>query len=443
MKHIQYIISVFLIIASNKLLAQDTLYLTLEKARAIALSNNPEIKSKETDVLIAQENLALEKIKKYPTVFGDANLQRNLIIPVTPVPAKAFNPNAPDNEIMPLQFTTKWTGNAGINASYDVFNPNSRNETKIKNIQIEIAKTDNEIIKNDAMFSVGNAYITAIIAQEQLHLNVAETVSKTKTLKMFQEQYNEGRITLIQFNESIADLNASKAREAEAKSISEKANAQLLFELGYNPEIPLKIIFEENIETIFAEKSFSDTEKTQSLSLKKIEQQKDILSFQLDKERFRNLPTFTLGGYLGTSYFNNNFDIFKEQNYHGNSYIKAGLKIPLTDWVSTKRNKAIINHQFQSNELAYQAQKNKNSLSYIQAKKDVEAAYEKYVHLKENFELSQKNNDLIKQQYSEGRILISELYKTDYAVQKAKNDYLNAAYDYITAQLKLENEQRK
>lgn len=443
MKYTQYIIAIFLILACNKLFAQDTLYLSLENARAIALSNNPEIKSKETDVLIAKENLALEKIKKYPTVFGDANLQRNLIIPVTPVPAKAFNPNAPDNEIMPLQFTTKWTGNAGINASYDVFNPNSRNETKIKNIQIEIAKTDNEITKNDAMLSVGIAYTTAIIAQEQLSLNVAETVSKTKILKMLQEQYDEGRITLIQLNESIADLNVSKAREAEAKSISEIANAQLLYELGYNPEIPMEIIFEENIESIFAGKQFTHTEKTQSFSLQRIEQQKDILSFQLDKERFRNLPTFTLGGYFGTSYFDNSFDIFKEQNYHGNSYIKAGLKIPLTDWVSTKRNKAIINHQFQANELAYQAQKNKNSLSYIQAKKDVEAAYEKYVQLKDNFDLANKNNNLIKQLFSEGRILISELYNADYAVQKAKNDYLNAAYDFVNAKLKLENEVKK
>lgn len=191
MKRIRYFVVIFFISVVQSLFAQDTtLPLSLHKAREMAIANSLEIFSKETDVRIAEDHVALEKIKRYPTVSGDLNLQRNSIIPVTPVPAKAFDPAAPVDEIRPLQFATKWSGNTGLNASYDLFNPNLKSES-------------------------------------------------------------------------------------------------------------------------------------QSLTLKKIEQQGELLAYQWDRERFRNYPTLTLGGYYGTSYFGNNFDIFKDRNFHGTNILKS------------------------------------------------------------------------------------------------------------------------
>lgn len=444
MKYFQHIITVFLVLASHQLMAQDTvLHLSLEKAREIAISNHPDIKVKETDVLIAEDNIALEKIRKYPTVFGDFNLQRNLIIPVTPVPAKAFDPSAPDDEIRPLQFTTKWTGNTGLNASFDVFNPNSKGELKIKKAEAEIARTDREIAENEVYYSTGKAYLAALIAQEQLLLNTAEVTSKIKTLEMLTSQYGEGRITRTELNEGKSDINLAQTRETEAKNIAEKANAQLLYELGYNPEIQREIVFEDRIEALFTNQSTLEHKETESLSLRKLEQQREVLQYKLDQEQIRNLPTISLGGYYGINYFDNDFDPFKDKNLHGNSYVKIGVTVPLTDWLTQGKNKRIVRHQYEANELTYQNQQHKLALNRFSNQKDVESAYEKYIKLKENFELAQNNQLLTQQRFEEGRILINELFNADFAVQKAQNDYLNALYDYLNAQLELENEQRK
>lgn len=53
------------------------------------------------------------------------------------------------------------------------------------------------------------------------------------------------------------------------------------------------------------------------------------------------------------------------------------------------------------------------------------------------------NFALIQQQYKNGRLLIEEISKADYAVQLAKNEYLNAAYNYLLAEIQMEYEQAK
>src|SRR5690554_6593446 len=123
------------------------LELSLEEARRIALENNPDFNISRLEIGIAKEAQKQSELKRIPQIYGDFNLQRNLIIPSTPVPAKAFNPNAGEDELMLLRFTTSWTSNVGVNASYDLFNPTLRGEAKEAAIESEIKETDQLLAK--------------------------------------------------------------------------------------------------------------------------------------------------------------------------------------------------------------------------------------------------------------------------------------------------------
>ena len=115
----------------------SSLDLTLQKAKELSKQNNPLLLARDVDVQAAREAIHEARLKKLPEVFGDFNLQKNLIIPTTPVPANAFNPGAPEGEILPLKFTTKHSGNTGINASYDVFNPVKNRQIKRKSFVLK------------------------------------------------------------------------------------------------------------------------------------------------------------------------------------------------------------------------------------------------------------------------------------------------------------------
>ncbi|MCY4780249.1 TolC family protein [Sphingobacterium sp. UT-1RO-CII-1] len=443
MKYINYILIIVLLLVVNILSAQQgTLVLSLDKVREKALSNNAEVKIRQYEFWEAEEQLSLEKTKRYPEVFGDFNLQRNLIIPVTPVPAKAFNQHAGENDILPLKFSTRWTGNTGLNLNYELFKPSSKSELKIKSLEVDIANTNQKVAENEAYFQASKAYVAALLAKEQVALYERELIAKKQVLGVLTERFEAGRITKITFNEGQSDYNLAKSRTAEAHNIFDKAISSLLYELGHNPHDHFDIIFEDSIESLFL--SFNDLEKSEmSLSLRAIEQQGEVLQYKIKEEKAKNLPRVILGGYYGTSYFNNAFDPFKDQNFYGNSYIKTGVVVPITDWLHSKKQRSIISYQHQANQTAYMDKQRQLALSFLQAKKDVDFTYEQYVFLKDNYNLVKDNKELIEQQFKEGRLLISEVYQADFMLQQAKNEYLNAAYNYIDAQLILEYEVRK
>src|SRR5690606_8300420 len=164
-------LSFFLIMSAFISFAQEVkLELSLEEARRIAVENNPDFNINALEVGIAKETQKQAELKRIPQIYGDFNLQQNLIIPSTPVPAKAFNPNAGDDELMLLRFTTKWTSNVGVNASYDLFNPALKGEVKEAAIEREIKETDYLLAKNQLLFDVGDAYYACLVALEQVRL---------------------------------------------------------------------------------------------------------------------------------------------------------------------------------------------------------------------------------------------------------------------------------
>lgn len=415
-----------------------TLPLTLDKARGIAIDASPTLQSSQINVLLAEEQIKQAKNRAIPEVTADFNLQHNLIIPQTPVPAKAFNPNAQDGELLLLRFSTKWTGNAGVNLNYDLYDPTQRSQVKQSRIKSTIASIDLDLARKEVILNTSNAYIEALIAQEQLKLNQVDTKNKTTIFQMLSDQYNEGRISLIDLNNGKAALNTAISKNREAKIIAEKANAKLLYNLGYNPMNFVEIIFQDNIEVLFENYNFQISQNGYFLDLKKLEQEKLLLEEQKFEAKMNYYPKLTLGAFYGDNYFDNQLDIFQNTNWHGNSYVKVGLKIPLSDWFKYKNDKAIVNYQINSSDLAYKDMQNLSALNYLTAQKDIEFNKSKYDDIKRNFLLEQENSALIQQQFEEGRILIQDLTIANYAVEVAKNDYLNAAYDYLLAQLQME-----
>lgn len=422
---------------------QSTINLTLGKARQIAIAANTDISLKNMDALIAEEAVKQSKKGVNPEVFIDFNLQRNLIIPSTPVPAKAFNPNAQEGDLLLLKFSTNWSGNAGINFNYDLFNPEQKSKVRQSEIQSKIAITDTKLTKTEAILNISKTYMEALIAQEQLKLNIADFKTKSTIYNMLSDQHNAGRITRIELNTGKAALNTSVSKNKEAQNIADKANAELLYIMGYNPLDPIHIDFEDSIDMLFANYNTPRQNDSLPLELQKLEQQKMLLEEEKLAAKVKYYPKLSLGAFYGNNYYDNQFDLFKGTNWHGNSFVKIGLKIPLTDWMQYKNDKAIINYQINSNDLAYKNKKNQVALNYLKASKDIDLNKGKYEDLKRNFLLEQENYLLIQQQYTDGRLLIEELSKADYAVQFAKSEYLNAAYNYLLAELQMEYEQSK
>ena len=422
--------------------AQETgekLRLTLEQSQAIAAERHPVIVAGRIEEKINQEATAEAKLKRMPLVYGDANLQRNLIIPVTPVPANAFDPSAPEGELRPLRFTTRWTSNAGINGSFDLFNPQKKGAVQEAKIQEELTRLENANTANDMAYEAGVAYLSALIAAEQLRLAIADTVTQSQVLTMSQEQFDEGRLLLSALNQVKADRNNAFNNLEEAQQIYGDSKAQLLYALGYAPEEEVEIALADNLENLFqVYQADLAVDTLNSIAYSRFLQNQALVTAQIQTERAGYLPTLAFNAYYGANYFDNSFNLLKSANWNGNSFINLGLRLPISEGLERKKRISRLRLQQQADELRYEDERNKNRLDYLAAKREADRYAKNYSRARENFLLAEQNLRLAEEQFSSGRLLIGDFSLANYNYQREKNNYLNVAYNFISSKLNME-----
>ncbi|HLT41623.1 MAG TPA: TolC family protein, partial [Sphingobacteriaceae bacterium] len=414
------------------------LELSLEEARRIAVENNPDFNINALEVDIAKETQKQAALKRIPQIYGDFNLQQNLIIPSTPVPAKAFDPNAGDDELMLLRFTTKWTSNIGVNASYDLFNPSLQGAVKEAAIESEIKETDHLLAKNQLLFDVGDAYYACLVALEQVRLAEVDSLSKFKIAEMTQKQFDAGRATLPVLNEVKLAQNNSRSNFQEASKILKNSKEKLLVLLGYSPTDPVKISFQKELGEMLSDTETSSSEEHLSLNLRKLQQQSKLAEIQLNTAKNGFLPTLSLNGYYGSRFYDNSFQLFKGGNWFGNSFINIGLRVPITEGIDRIKKISQLKIQQQIIAESIRSQRNKQQLDINTARDDVDYYEQEFKRKKENIAMAEENLKLATQQYEKGRILISDYYNGVYTFQKERTAYLESLYKLFVSKLSLE-----
>src|SRR5690606_7306115 len=168
---------------------------------------------------IAKLQLQSAKANKLPLIYGDANVQRNLIIPVTPVPAIAFNPNAAPGEIMPLRFATDWSAKAGLQGSLDLFNP--QNHTAIEEARVNEAKANLEIEnqKSSIRSTIIDLYAHCLLSIEQLKIAKTSVLNYKEIEQIIKARYEAGRTTQIELNKTLQKVNELEQLMNEANTI--------------------------------------------------------------------------------------------------------------------------------------------------------------------------------------------------------------------------------
>lgn len=412
--------------------------LSLEEAIGIALKNNAELKVKSLNTAIfkKQEEQALRE--KIPDVYANYNLRRNLIIPTTPVPAIAFNPNANSGEILPLQFSTNWTSNAGLNAQWDIFNPENHGLTKEARQKSAISATEEKISANELEFKVGSDYAACIIAKKQLQLATADTVSKNKVLAMTREQYAAGRLKVTDLNQVSSEKNEALSNLLKAQNIFIISKAQLLADMGFSPNQNYAFSFSDSLSNILTNYSPEQPASPNSLSLQKLGKQEELTHIQLQNAQYGFLPTVSLTGFYGANYFDSDFALLNGENWYGNSYVGLSINVPITRGLNRVKKIEGLRLQGKADQESYKARQIQIQLESFQAQQDV-LLKEKILQQKEkNRTLAKENLEAVTSQFENGRLLSGDWVKSDFLFRQAKTDYLQAAYDYIIAKMKVE-----
>ena len=419
MKHIFRIISVLFIsinYANGQSLSIKELWTQIDKAA--------NIQGKKLNVDLQKEQLKVRTSERLPVIYGDINLQRNLIIPTTPVPAIAFDPNAPEGAILPLKFSTKWNSKAGVQLEWDLFNPTRKNNIEEDRIALEKSIVEESIERENWKNSATLAYSSIVLATEQYRASLLDSTLYAEINAVNKERFEAGRGKSEDYILSQQELERKRIRIHETWEVLENAN----LELNRYYSLDTIAVITSNIEDIVSEiedKANNDYDQ----QLIKLDQ--TLSQVQLSGLKRQLLPTISFNAYFGSQFFSNEFNIIDKSNWYGYSYASLGLKIPISAYFSSipSLKKAKLNEEIFNKQLDDQTLQDK--IDSQQKSNKIKSAKEKIDRLNRILVLSEQNKDEKLAMYQNGRILLNEFNLANSDYLKAQQDIWQAKYDLI------------
>lgn len=381
-------------------------------------------KQDQLQIQIAQQDLTLERLNRYPTVYGEANLQHNLITPTTPVPAIAFDPNALEGSIRPLRFATKWNSRAGIQAEWNIFDPTRKTAVQEKVLLLEKAKIQQaqseQTIKKDATL----AYTSIVLASLQHQVAVQDSALYQKVLQITQERYEAGRESAEQHLLARQEYERKKMQLYDTWAVLQEANLEL------QRYVDLTSIQQVTSGTEQIRAALSPYERTNfEAQLTALELQINDNQSQLVKRQ--KMPTVSLNGYYGGQYFDNSLNLFKTDNWFGNSFINASVRIPISAHFTqlpalTKvaQGRSLYQLQLEESTRTDDIKRQQQQQKRLAAEKKVQALQTIVALAQESFQQHQVA-------FEEGRLLLSELHKSNSNYLSTQKELWQAEYDLI------------
>ncbi|ERJ58141.1 hypothetical protein M472_05120 [Sphingobacterium paucimobilis HER1398] len=376
------------------------------------------------EIRLKKEQLRELKVNRIPVFYFDANLQRNLIVPTTPVPAIAFDPNATDGAIIPLKFATKWSSKAGVQVEWDVFDPRQSLEEERQSLNIRKAELEREQQQVDWRRGATLAYAAVVLATEQYALAQADSVTYWEILEVAKARYEEGR------DNSFSYLIAQQ--EFERKRIKLHEAWAVLCDADLEME---KYMDLDSIKTLSSSVSdilsFIDPYQTDNLNL--ISLGLEMKNQELEKRMVKRslYPSFKANAYLGEQYYSNQFRLDRGKEWYGSSYVSLSLRLPLSAFFTIEPTLKRVVAAYDISMLKLREETNNDRVRMQQRELKISTARSKLASLKVIVGLTEKAREQQHLIYKEGRLLLSDLNQSISQVNEAKRDEWQASYDLI------------
>lgn len=412
--------------------------ISIEEAVQLALKYSLNLEQQRLQTHISLKKIEEIKWQKIPDIYANFDVRYNAVVPTTPVPAKAFYPNATDGEILPLKFMTKWRNSAGVNLNYDIFNPGNYGKIREARQEAEISGTEEKITRFNLTYLIEQDYIACLIAREQLTLSIFDTLSKDRILNMMQDRFDAGKIVLNELNNIRVEKNNALSAWLEAQKIYDNSLTQLLNNMGFAPDKAEAIHLSENLSDLLA--VFQQTKPTaqQSQTLQKLEQQRELSEIQLKNIKLGLLPTVSLNGFWGTNYFNNRFDLFDSPFWYGNSYLGLSINLPITRGIDRVKKADVLDLQIKQSRIDYEIQQLNQAKNLAGLQKELSYRAQNLSLKEKNKELSNANLQQDRELLESGRLLSGDWSRSNLQYLKASTEYLQAIYDYLIVCIEIE-----
>ncbi len=419
-----------LIFAFEATFAQEVLSLqqVIEKAR----ENNKNLKISENEVKIAEEKNKEVKSNLIPKVQASGDYKYFFDLPTQLMPAKAFDPMAPEWMFKPAQFGVPHNINANVQVMMPLFNPQLITNIKTTNIAKELSQLKYKKTKEQVFYDVSNLYYNAQVIKSQLRFmdgNIANTQKLLDNLKLLKEQ---GLAKGSDVNKIDLQLQQLQTQKEQALSNYTQVLDALKFYMG----MPLdkQIDVEDEINTK------GDTyvyDKESTLDFKMAKTKTRLIENEIKSLKRSRLPSLSLMASYGQTGYGYDEKPHEFLDFYDVSFVGAKLNVPIFNGTTVSRKINQKKYELENSLLQQELVADKKEMEINNAKLQLAISKRNIETRKAQVELAQKIYDQTILEQKHGVAGLTDVIMADNSLRQAQQDYLQAEIDYMKADLEL------
>ncbi|MCB9173189.1 MAG: TolC family protein [Flavobacteriales bacterium] len=420
--------------------AQTESSFTLKQAQEYALKYNYQRVSAEKDVLIAKKKVMETTGIGLPQVTAEAQFQNFLALPVSLVPASAFNPLAPKDEFAELKFGTDYNTTAKITATQLLFDGSYIVGLQASRTYKSLTEKSLEKTELTVREEVAQAYYLCLVADENVKI-LSEIVTSTEKLyEETQRIYQEGFMEEQNVDQLRLTLNNINNSLTESKRQKEIALNLLKFQMGM--ELVTTITLTDNIDVLLVAVNPADALAKEFKAENHIENQiikvnEDLMKLNLRKEKYAFAPQVAAFFNHQQQNMSNKFEVFSGGTWYPSTLWGLSIKLPI---ISGGMRLAKVGQA----RLDYEKAKNTSKqveqsllLKAQQAKSNYTSSYSIYLNQKDGLQIAEKINNNSMKKYTEGIISSMELTQSQTQYLETEAKYIKSLLDLLNASSQL------
>lgn len=431
-----------LVLVVNATMVFGQKQMTLDDCINYAMANNPTIKSANASIDASESKVGEYLASGFPQVTASADLGNNYLIPTTFVPARIFDPSAPEDELAPVQFGTQYTGRASIDLNQMIFNGSYFVGLKAAKTYTELSKKELINSETDLVAAIKKAYYSVLVNRERHSLVIKNYQRLDSLLQQTKIMYENGFVEKIDVNRVQVQFNNISQALKNSETGLEVSKKILKFQMG----MPMKeeVIPADDLKTLqfsvlnedFGE-SFNYNDR---IEYSKLEVNKALVELDIKNTRVQYLPSLDFYGNYGASYGTSVFSNFVAFGENWRTLGSYGIKLSLPIFDGLRKNKLIQQKKSQLYQVEYAQDLVKSQIDLEQEQFTLQFAnnLDALKAQEENMKLAEEvyNVTLIKYQQGVGSNI--EVIDADADYKQAQTNYFSALYDALISTVDLE-----
>ncbi|MFT5617033.1 MAG: outer membrane protein [Arenicella sp.] len=421
----------------------STQAMTLEQCIEYALKTNVNMLNARLEVETAKATVGEVKAMGLPQITGDIRTTWNYKVPISLLPASIIPedqrpPGIVASDFVPVEFSTKFQGNAGINVNQLLFDGTYFLGLKAADTYTKLSVKAIDVTKSEVVAGITKIYYGVLVMKERQGIIKGNIKRISNLLRETTAMYENGFVEELDVDKLQVTYNNLENEQTRLNRFVESNLNLLKYQMGMPVYENLELVAtltEVTMNTSILESESVDYSLRPEYAVFQVQREIDML----DEKRYKvgYYPTVNLFGSAGYNMGSNDFDFFrfKDDTWFRNGAVGLQVNIPIFDGFRKK-------YQIQQAKLKLQ----KTDLSIIHLKKTIDwerkdalinlnNAITSLESQSKNMELAKKVIDKAQIKYKEGVGSSMEINNAETELLNAQNNYFSALYDALIAKV--------